>query len=83
MEGDGVTQLISNRVLVIKVTRPAVKADGGAVDSATQMITLAVRTRDAGKIINALEFGKVWLTKQNKDTASGHGGSISRDDVTE
>jgi pilus assembly protein CpaB len=60
-----------------------VKADGGAVDSATQMITLAVRTRDAGKIINALEFGKVWLTKQNKDTASGHGGSISRDDVTE
>jgi pilus assembly protein CpaB len=81
-EGDGVTQLIRNRVLVLKVARPAVKADGQADDNATQMITLAVTTRDAGKIVNALEFGKVWLTKQNKATASGHGGSISRDDVT-
>lgn len=81
-EGDGVTQVISNRVLVLKVVGPGVKWDGGAADNVTQMITLAVRTRDAGKIVNALEFGKVWLTKQNKDTESGHGGSISRDDVT-
>lgn len=81
-EGDGVTQLVSNQVRIMKVAGPGVVWDGSPAEDITQIITLAVRTRDAGKIVNALEFGKVWLTKQNKDTASGHGGSISRDDVT-
>jgi len=81
-EGDGVTQLIRNQVPITRIMGPGVKWDGSPVDDVTQMITVAVRTRDAGKIVNALEFGKVWLTKQYPHTAFGQGGSISRDDVT-
>lgn len=81
-EGDGVTQLIRNRVPILKITAPPNVA-GAAPDSGIQLITLAVRTRDAGKIVNAVEFGKVWLTNQNADTEFGQGGSISRNDVTQ
>lgn len=80
-EGDGVTQLIRNRVLILRLTTPPVAQDAQP-DGGSQLISLAVGTRDAGKIINAIEFGKVWLSKQNADTESGRGGSISRDDVT-
>lgn len=80
-EGDGVTQLIRNRVPVLGVgTGVADAAAAGA--GGAQTITLAVFTRDAGKIINAIEFGKVWLTKQNAASLTGSGGSISRNDVT-
>lgn len=75
--GDGVTRLILNRVPVLRVDDGVVGAAGGA-----QTITLAVRTRDAGKIVNAIEFGKVWLTKQNAATQTGQGGLISRNGVT-
>lgn len=80
-EGDGVTQLIRNFVLITRITTAVLAADAPA-DGVGQLITLAVTTRDAGKIINAIEFGKVWLTKQNVDTETGKGGSISRNDVT-
>ena len=82
-EGDGVTQMIRNQVLILAVTGPGVKWDGSPGDKITQMITVAVKTRDVGKIVNALTFGKVWMTKQYPDTLNGQGGSISRDDVTE
>lgn len=81
-EGDGVTQLIRNRVLITRITADSL-AQGGQGEGGTQLITIAVKTRDAGKIVNAIEFGKVWLTKQNADTESGQGGSISRNDVTQ
>ncbi len=80
-EGDGVTQIIRNRVKVLRISTPPITQDAQP-DAGSQLITLAVKSRDAGKIINAVEFGKVWLTKQNADTESGHGGSISRNDVT-
>lgn len=79
-EGDGVTQFIRNRALITRIKVGI--AGQEAATGATQMITLAVTTRDAGKIVNAIEFGKVWLTKQNADTLGGQGGSISRNDVT-
>lgn len=82
-EGDGVTQMIRNRVLITRIVGPGVKWDGQPVDNVTKMITVAVKTRDAGKIVNALEYGKIWLTKQYADTEYGQGGSISRNDVTE
>jgi pilus assembly protein CpaB len=82
-EGDGVTQMIRNQVVITKVTGPGVKWDGSPLEDITQIITVAVPIRDAGKIINALEFGKIYLTKQNKDTLNGQGGSISKEDVTQ
>lgn len=80
-EGDGVTQLIRNFVPITRIAS-AVAGTDATPDGGSQLITLAVKTRDAGKIINAIEFGKVWLTKQNADTETGQGGSISRNDVT-
>lgn len=79
--GDGVTKLILNRVPITRIGNGGVAQDA-QTGGGTQLITVAVMTRDAGKIINALEFGKVWLTKQNAATAPGNGGSISRNDVT-
>ncbi|KRC66267.1 hypothetical protein ASE12_16785 [Aeromicrobium sp. Root236] len=82
-EGDGVTQMIRNQVVITKITGPGVKWDGSPLEDITQIVTVAVPIRDAGKIINAMEYGKVYLTKQNKDTANGNGGSISKEDVTQ
>jgi pilus assembly protein CpaB len=79
-DGDGITRIVQNRVEILRIS------DGGEVKEGqtggTQLVTFAVKTRDAGKIVNAIEFGKVYLTRQNEDTEFGQGGSISRDDVT-
>ncbi len=80
-EGDGFTKLIVNFVRVTRVKEDDITS-GGNEGTTGSLVTIAVRTRDAGKIINAFEFGKVWLTKQTPDTTTGNGGSISRDDVT-
>jgi len=80
-DGDGITRIVQNRVQILRIS------DGGPVEEGqtggTQLVTFAVKTRDAGKIVNAIEFGKVYLTRQNDDTEFGQGGSISRNDVTE
>lgn len=57
------TNLIRHNVLVTKISAGATAEEGlGSI------VTLAVKTRDAEKIAFAMEFGKVWLTKQNVDT---------------
>jgi pilus assembly protein CpaB len=80
-EGDGITKIVQNRVLVLRLSNGGPVTDGQT--GGTQLVTFAVRTRDAGKIVNAIEFGKIYLTRQNKDTLMGNGGSISRNDVTQ
>jgi len=76
----GFTQLAKN---FVRVTRVSGGLTGGKDDGATgQLVTLAVTTRNAGRIINAAEFGKLWLTKQNKDTATGSGGSVTKSEIT-
>ncbi len=77
----GFTQLAKNFVRVTRVINGDTKGGDEAAVS-QQLVTLAVTTRDAGRIINAAEFGKVWLTQQNKDTATGHGGSVTKSEVT-
>jgi len=76
-----VTQLIRNFVPITRITTAVPGADATA-DGASQLITVSIDARDASKI-NAIEFGKVWLTNQNPEIQTGIGGSISRDDVTE
>lgn len=79
-ETGGFTQLAKNFVRVTQVAGGVqIKEDVGA----QQLITLAVKTRDAGRIINAAEFGKVWLTQQNEDTETGNGGSVTKSEVTQ
>lgn len=78
-EGDGITRVIGNRVLIIRIAEGGPVAEGQTGGS--QLVTFAVETRAAGKIVNALEYGKVYLTEQNEATRFGKGGSISRDDV--
>ncbi|MBC7632448.1 RcpC/CpaB family pilus assembly protein [Aeromicrobium sp.] len=80
-DGDGITRIVQNRVQVIRISDGGPVAEGQV--GGTQLVTFAVRTRDAGKIVNAVEFGKIYLTRQNKDTEGGNGGSISRNDVTQ
>lgn len=74
--GGSITQLIRNRVQITRISGAVAGQAAGP-----QLVTFAVATRDAGKIVNATEFGKIWLTKQNADTATGTGGSISQSDV--
>lgn len=57
------TSLVRHFVLVTKVDHGP---DGAA--AAAAMVTLAVKSEDAEKIVYGMEYGKVWLTKQNVDT---------------
>lgn len=73
----GSTAVAVDKVLVLKVD--AGVGDGQSAAGAT--VTVAVKTADATKIVNAMEFGKVWVTKQNDDTDTGGGGVISSEEV--
>lgn len=74
---DGRTRDAVNGVLVLKVE--AGLGDGQSAAGST--VTVAVRTLDAEKIVNAMEFGKVWLTKQNTDTDTDGGRVVDAEEV--
>jgi pilus assembly protein CpaB len=74
----GFTNLAVSNVLVTKVTSAVV---GDATEGAASLVTFAVKTVDAEKIVNASEFGKVWLTLQGEDADTGGGRTISGKDV--
>ena len=59
----GYTNMVAGRVLVTRVSN-SLGSDEGVVSS---LVTLAVNTITAEKIVNASEFGKVWLTLQGDD----------------
>ncbi|WP_370187337.1 Flp pilus assembly protein CpaB [Aeromicrobium sp.] len=69
---EGRTATAVNRVRVLAVS--AGVGDAQVASGAT--VTVAVRTVDAEKIVNAMEFGKVWLTKQSADTDTGGGRTV-------
>ncbi|KAA1379670.1 Flp pilus assembly protein CpaB [Aeromicrobium fastidiosum] len=66
-----------NGLLVLKVDSGAVGSDGAA----GTLITVAVNTLDAEKLVNTIEFGTIWLTLQNDDTETGGGKTITSKDV--
>ncbi|RLV56677.1 hypothetical protein D9V41_06335 [Aeromicrobium phragmitis] len=70
--GRQVTANLANRVLVLSIT----PADGGS-----STVTAAVTTEQAEKIIHAMEFGTVWLTKQNESTDVEGGRTITEGDI--
>lgn len=76
------TGVVRHRVRVTRIAKSKVQMDEGSGDESAghTLVTLAVPTVDAEKIINAAEFGKVWLTKQNASTTLG-GRTITRKDI--
>ncbi len=74
---DGVTSNPINGLQVLKVDSGV----AGAEDAAGTMVTVAVDTLTAEKLVHTMEFGKIWLTRQNDDTDTGGGKTVSRTDV--
>jgi len=70
------SRMIAARVLVTKV-------QAGVADDATggSLVTLAVSTSDAEKIVFSMEFGKVWLTLQPSDVETGGSSTVTKKDV--
>ena len=75
--GDGqVTSNPINELLVLEIT-----AGVGEEGADGTLVTFAVRTRDAQQIVHAMEFGTVWLTKQNDATDTSGGSTVRQEDV--
>lgn len=73
---DGVTANPINELLILKIDTGV----AGAEDAGS-LVTVAVRTLDAEKLIHTMEFGKIWLTKQTDATDTEGGKSITQKDV--
>jgi len=74
-EGEPFSRLILNRAQITRISKGGAAASGEP--GSTQMITVALSARNALRLVNALEFGKVWATKQNANTDTGNAGFIS------
>lgn len=73
---DGVTANPINDLLILRVDG----AVEGAQDAAT-LVTVAVDTLDAEKLIHTMEFGQIWLTKQTDATDTDGGRTLTQKDV--
>lgn len=70
------SDLILHDLLVTKSTT-AVEAEAGK----GTLVTVAVKTFDAEKLVFSMEWGKVWLTEQNADTDKSGAKTITVKDV--
>lgn len=82
---DATTQLTVRKVLITRVQRTPQVADAeqtadSTIPSGTLMLTVAVSDVDAGKIVFASEFGRLWLTKEPLD-AQDNGPRVERKEV--
>lgn len=80
-EGDAAasTQLVDSKVLVTAVvTGQAQTKDAAAPTQGTVVVSLAVTGDQAKGIVYALEFGHVWLSRQNSDTTAPAVGAVTR-----
>jgi pilus assembly protein CpaB len=80
------TGLMLDRVLVTSLTSTAVQSTGTPLTGTTQkqptsgtvLVTLAVSADDAQKLIYAAEFGRIWFSAENADSASVTSGVVTR-----
>lgn len=77
----GYTNVVKNDVLVTRVSTSVVSKVGAEEAGVPSLVTLAVFPMDAEKIVNAAEFGKVWLTLQNPQTDTGGSKLVESKDV--
>jgi pilus assembly protein CpaB len=75
-----VTDFALNQVLVTKA-KTAIVGDKGEITGT--MLTLAVKTFDAERIVHAQKWGTVWLTLQNADTDTSGDKLITAKEVVE
>lgn len=69
-----------NGLLVLDVQRATAAVEGKAATPA--IVHLAVNTLTAEQIVHIMEYGqKIWFTKQNKDTNTNGGETISSKDI--
>ena len=69
-EADGITNFAVNRALVLAVTSQAGEdqsVNQQAAQGGTIQVRLALTSLGVEKVVNAAEFGKVWLSRQGKD----------------
>lgn len=74
------TDFVLNQVLVTKA-KTAIVGDEGEISGS--MITLAVKTLDAERIVHSQKWGTVWLTLQNSDTDTSGAKLITAKEVVE
>lgn len=75
-----ITDFVLNQVLVTKA-KTAVVGEKGEISGT--MITLAVNTLDAERVVHARKWGTVWLTLQNSDTDPSGSKPITAKEVIE
>lgn len=76
VDGAEITKLLDEKVLVTAIQIAAGQTEGtaegaAALPAGSAYVTFGVDSAQAAKIIHTREFGLVWLTKQNEDTAKG------------
>ena len=74
------TDFVLNQVLVTKV-KTAVVGEKSAITGT--MVTLAVKTLDAERVVHSQKWGTVWLTLQNADTDTSGAKPITGKEVIE
>ncbi|MFI5427317.1 hypothetical protein [Aeromicrobium sp. UC242_57] len=74
---DGKTANPINELLLLRV-QGVVAEDGTAGEP---LLTFAVSTRQAQAIVHGMEFGKVWLSKQDDDTEHADKKTVTQSDV--
>lgn len=79
----GYTNVVKNNLLVTRVSNSVLSKVGAEEAGVPVLVTFAVRPMDAQKLINASEFGKVWLTLQNSQTDTTGSKQIESKDVIE
>lgn len=71
-DSPAVTNFALQRVLVTRVDQSTLTDQAGGAAPGF-LVTFALETLDAAKLVNASEFGTVWLTLQNDKTKTGGG----------
>lgn len=77
----GYTNVVKNNLLVTRVSTSVLNKVGAEESGVASLVTFAVSPLDAERIINAAEFGKVWLTLQNSQTDTTGSKMIESKDV--
>lgn len=77
----GYTNVVLNNLLVTRVSQSALGKVGADEAGVPVLVTFAVRSMDAEKLVNTAEFGKVWLTLQNSQTNTSGSKLIESKDV--
>lgn len=68
-KADFVSNFVVNKALVLSITGGIPGGDTPA--GAVVQVRLALASEDVQKVVNAAEFGKVWLSRQNEGAKTG------------